>query len=200
MKEIKDYFKKLSVAIIVTSVIAFVIGLVMVVMPDLSLQAIGITIGIFAIAFGIALIVMDFMINRIHIQFYGIITGILSIVIGIIFIAMPNVLPTVFAIALGLWVILSSVNIISIAITVRNGVSNWFLLLLFGIIDLIAGVVILLNPFASSISVVVLGGIILMIHSVVTIVDTVMIRSNAKEVAKAVEDSYKEIKASSASK
>ena len=196
----KEYFKKITTAITISSIITFIIGLVMAIVPGLSLQIIGMVIGIFAIVFGVALIVMDFMINVVHVQFYGILSGILSIIVGLIFIAMPNVLPTVFTIALGLWIILSSVNIISIAISVRKGVSNWYLFLLLGIVDFITGIVILLNPFASSISVVMLGGIILMIHSVVTIIDTIMIKKDAKAVAKAVEESYKELKASNTSK
>ena len=105
---------------------------------------------------------------------------------------MPNALATVFTIALGIWIILSSVNIISIAITVRNGVKNWWMWLLLGAIDLICGGIILFNPFASSISIVMLGGIIIMVHSVICIVDMIMIRKDAKEVAKALKDAYKE--------
>ena len=59
---------------------------------------------------------------------------------------------------------------------------------------IMSGVIILFNPFASSISIVVLGGIIMMIHSVITFVDTIMIRKDVKEVAKALEENLKEAK------
>lgn len=163
----------------------------MAVVPNISLQAIGIVFGIYIIAHGIALIVLDFMGHNVYIPFHGIMSGILSIIVGIILVAMPNVLSTIFAIALGIWIILSSVNVISISISVRKGVSNWYLWLLLGVIDLICGIIILFNPFASSISIVVLGGIIMMVHSVITFVDTIMIKKDAKEVAKALEDAYK---------
>ena len=190
----KETFNRITTSIIITSILAFIIGLIMVIVPDISLQAIGIALGIFTIAFGIVLIALNFMAHKIYLPFYGIMSGILSIIIGLIFIAMPNVLPTVFAIALGIWIILSSINFISISITVKDSVPNWYLWLLLGIIDLIAGVIILFNPFASSISVIVLGGIIIMVHSVVTIVDTIMIKKDVKEVAKALEANIKESK------
>jgi uncharacterized membrane protein HdeD (DUF308 family) len=195
----KDLLKRISISILISSIIAFIIGLVMVIVPDISLQAIGITLGIYIILHGIALIVLDFMLNNHYLPFYGIMSGILSIVVGIILIAMPNLLSTIFAIALGLWVVLSSINIISTSIAVRKGVSKWYLFLILGIVDLISGIIILFNPFASSISIVMLGGIILMVHSVVTVVDMIMIKKDAKEFAKAFEESLKELKQSNTS-
>ena len=163
----------------------------MAIVPNLSLQVIGIVIGVFVIVYGIVLIALNFAAHNVYIPFYSIMSGILFIIVGLILIAMPNILSTIFAIALGIWIILSSVNVISIAVSVRKGVPNWYLWLLLGIIDLVCGVIILFNPFASSISIVVLGGIIIMIHSVISIVNTIMIRKDAKEVAKILEGSAK---------
>lgn len=66
-------------------------------------------------------------------QFFSIVTGLLLIILGIILIAMPGVLSTILAIVLGLWIILSSVNVISISIAVRKKNSSWFLLLKHGL-------------------------------------------------------------------
>lgn len=190
----KDLFKRTTTSIIISSVIAFILGLIMAVVPNVSLQAMSIVIGIFMIVYGVALMVLDFMAHHVYIPFYGIMSGLLSIIAGIILIAMPNVLSVVFAIALGIWIILSSVNVISISLTVRGKVQNWYLWLLLGIIDLVCGVIILFNPFASSISIVVLGGIIIMVHSVITIVDMIMIKNDAKELSKALEEVVKTTK------
>lgn len=190
----KELFKRTATSILISSVVAFILGLLMAVIPNISLQVIGIVFGIYIIAHGIALIVLDFMAHNIYIPFHGILSGILSIIVGIILVAMPNLLTTVFAIALGIWIILSSANIISIAISTRKGVSNWYLWLILGIIDFICGVIILFNPFASSISIVILGGIIMMIHSAIVFIDTLMVKKDIKEVTKALEESFKEAK------
>ena len=190
----KDLFKRITTSILISSIVAFIIGLIMVIVPNISLQVIGIIGGIYAIVHGIVIIGMDFAVHNIYVPFYGIMSGILSIIVGLILVAMPGVLSTVFAIALGIWIILSSVNTISIAVSTRKEVSNWYLLLLLGIIDMICGIIILFNPFASSISIVVLGGIIIMIHSVINIVDMIMVKKDAKDVAKAFESSIKGIK------
>ena len=190
----KELFRKTTISIIISSIIAFIIGLIMAVAPGMSLQTIGIILGVYIIIHGIALIALAFAVNILSIPFFGIMSGILSIILGLTLIAMPNILATIFVIALGIWIILSSVNLVSIAVTVRKEYPNWFLLLLLGIVDLICGMIILFNPFATSISVVILAGIIIMIHSVINIVDMIIIRNNIKEMAKAVEASVKELK------
>ena len=190
----KELFKRTTTSIILSSIAAFIIGLIMAVVPNLSLQVIGITIGIYAIVHGITLITLNFVAHNVYVPFYGIASGILSIIVGLILVAMPNILSVIFAIALGIWIILSSVNVISIAVTVKKTVSNWSLWLLLGIIDLICGIIILFNPFASSLSIVVLGGIIIMIHSIISIIGMIMVKKNIKEVAKALEAASKNIR------
>ena len=190
----KELFKKTTASIILSSIIAFIIGLIMVVAPGLSLQTIGIIIGIYIAIHGFVLIALTFIAHNLYIPFFGIISGILSIVLGTILIAMPDILSTIIAIALGIWIILSSVNIISIAVTIKKGFSNWFLLFLLGIVDLIAGFIILFNPFAASLSIVILGGAIIMVHSVISIIDMIIIKKNIKDISKAVESSFKKLK------
>ena len=101
----KELFKRTTTSIIISSVIAFIIGLIMAVVPNVSLQAMSIVIGTFMIVYGVALMVLDFMAHHVYIPFYGIMSGLLSIIAGILLIAMPNVLSIVFAIALGIWII-----------------------------------------------------------------------------------------------
>lgn len=187
----KEIFKKTTASVIVSSIIAFIIGLIMAVMPGVSLEIIGIIVGIYVIVHGIVLIAVDFAAHNAYVPFYGIMSGILSIIVGVILLAMPNALPTIFAIALGIWIILSSVNVISVAVSVKNYVSKWYLWLILGIVDLLCGIIVLFNPFASSLTIVVLGGIVIMVHSVITIVDMVLIRKDAKDVEKAIEASIK---------
>ena len=190
----KELFKRTTTSIILSSIAAFIIGLIMAVVPNLSLQVIGIPIGIYVIVHGITLITLNFVAHNVYVPFYGIASGILSIIVGLILVAMPNILSVIFAIALGIWIILSSVNVISIAVTVKKTVPNWSLWLLLGIIDLICGIIILFNPFASSLSIVVIGGIIIMIHSIISIIGMIMLKKNIKEVAKALEAASKNIR------
>lgn len=190
----KELFKRTATSVILSSVVAFIIGLIMVVAPNMSLQTIGIIAGVYIIIHGVVLIGLAFAANVLFVPFFGVISGILSVVLGIVLVAMPEVLSTIFGIALGVWIILSSANIISISIAIKNVYSNWGLLLLLGVVDLICGVIILFNPFASSLSIVVLGGIIIMVHSVITLTDMLVIKNNVKEISKALGANFKEVR------
>lgn len=190
----KQYFKRITTSILVSSIITFILGLIMAAVPGISLYVMSIIIGIFFMLYGITLIILVFVSHNIYVPFYGIMSGILSLIAGLIIVEMPEALSVIFTIALGIWIILSSINTINIAITVKDKVDGWRLWLVFGILDIICGIIILINPFASSLSLVVLGGIILMVHSVITIIDTIMIRREVKNVTKAIEAKVKELK------
>lgn len=189
----KEAFKKTVISVICSSIIAFIIGLVMVIKPDLSLQTIGIIVGIYFIIHGIILVMLDFKAHKYYIPFDGIMSGILSIILGILLIAVPNTLSIALTLALGVWILLFSVNIMKLALVVRKVASNWLLLFLLGIFDLIAGIIILFNPFVSSLSITVLAGIIIMAHSIINIIDMVVIEKNVKDFTSAIENNIKKI-------
>ena len=90
----KELFKKTATSIILSSIVAFIIGLIMVVAPGLSLQTIGIVAGIYIIIHGIVLIALAFSAHMVYVPFYGVISGLLSIIIGIVLLAMPGILST----------------------------------------------------------------------------------------------------------
>ena len=174
------------------SVLAFIIGLIMTVYPGLSINTIGIIVGIYIIIHGFVLVALDFKSNLSYVPFDGIVSGILFILLGIVLIIMPGILSVILTIALGIWIILTSVSAIRMSILVRKEDPNWILILLLGIIDLIVGILILFNPFESAISVTILAGIVLMVHSVINIVDMIIIKKNVKSLTKAIEKTMKQ--------
>lgn len=187
----KEVFKRATTVMICLSILAFIIGLIMTVYPGLSINTIGIIVGIYIIIHGITLVALDFKSNLSYVQFDGIASGILFILLGIVFIITPGILSIFLTIALGIWIILLSVSAIRLSLVVRSKDSNWILILLFGIIDLIAGIIILFNPLASVISITILSGIVIMFHSIVNIIDMVVIKKNIKNITKEIENSMK---------
>lgn len=163
----------------------------MTVYPGLSINTIGIIVGIYIIIHGITLVALDFKSNLSHVPFDGIASGILFILLGIVLIITPGILSVILTILLGIWIILSSVSAIRLSLVVRSKDSNWILILLFGIIDLIAGIIILFNPLASLISITILSGITIMFHSVINITDMIVIKKNINTLTKEVENSMK---------
>ena len=188
----KELFKRTTISMICSSVIAFILGLIMVIYPGVSLETFGIIVGIYSIIHGLVLVALDFNANMYYMPFDGIISGILFILLGIVLIIMPGIISFALTLALGVWIILTSVSAIRMSILVRKEDPNWILILLLGIIDLIVGILILFNPFESAISVTILAGIVLMVHSVINIVDMIIIKKNVKSLTKAIEKTMKQ--------
>ena len=178
---------------IVSSILAFVIGLTMVISPKISVETIGIIAAAYIITHGIVLIYLDVKATKYYIPFDGFLPGVFSILMGIVLCYKPSVLPVVFTMVFGLWVIASSINVIKIALHLRKTTLPWLLILLLGILDLIAGFVLLINPFASTLSIIVFTGIILMVHSVINIIDMLIIKKDIKEISKEFNKQLSEI-------
>ncbi len=106
----KEIFKKTTNSIICSAIIACVVGLIMIINPNMSIKTISIIASIYIILHGIILIILDIKASKYYIPFDGMLPGILSVILGIILISKPNILSTLFTIAIGVWIILSSIN------------------------------------------------------------------------------------------
>lgn len=190
----KEVFNKTTNSVIISSILACIVGIIMVAFPNISLTTIGIVAAIYIILHGIALIVLDIKARDFFIPFDGMISGVLSIVLGFVLIFMPNVLTTIFTIALGVWIVVSSINLIKMSMMVKGIDEQWFLLLILGILDVIAGIIVIFNPFAASLSLTVFAGMMIIVHSVITFVDMIILKKDAKEFSKVVEAKIKDFK------
>ena len=189
----KEIFKRTTNSIIASAILSALVGIIMIIFPNMSIKTISMISAIYIILHGVILIVLDIKASRYYIPFDGMLPGILSIILGIILLVKPNILSTLFTIAIGVWIILSSINSLKMAIALRGEDVPWVLLLLFGIIDLIIGIIVVFNPFTASISLMIFIGIMLIVHSIIDIVDMVIIKRDAKKISKAIEMRFKEL-------
>ena len=189
----KEIFKRTINMAISLSILSCVVGLIMIINPSLSIKTIGIIISIYIILHGIVLIVLDIKSTKYFIPFDGMMTGILSIILGILLLGKPNVISTIFAITIGVWIVLSSINTIKMSIVFKEDDVPWVLLLILGIIDLSAGVIVIFNPFEASISMIVFAGVMIMLHSIINIVDLFIIKKDVRKIEKAITKKIKEV-------
>ena len=183
----KDFFKRTTTSIIISSIIAFIIGLIFVIDPKISLETIGIIVGIYIILHGIALIVLDCSFGY-YVPFEGLLSGILSIVLGVVLLAQPATLATILTITIGLWIVLVSVSLMKMAIQLKGEDSTWIWLLILSIIDIIVGIIVIFNPVDGATAIVTLSGIVLMVNAVITIIDMIVLRKDAKKFTKTVKE------------
>ncbi len=190
----KDIFKRVTNSIICSSILALIMGLVLIIFPTMSLRTIGLIIAVYVILYGLVLIVIDVKASKCYIPFDGMLPGILSIIIGIILIFKPKIISTLFAIIIGVWIIVSSINSIKLALNLRDENIPWILLLILGIVDLILGVIVIFNPFEALQSLTIFVGVMIMVHAIIDIIDMLILKHDVKKISKVIENKIKDIR------
>ena len=180
-------------SMICSSIVAGIIGIIMVAFPEMSIKTIGLIAAIYIIAHGLTLIFLDIKASSYFIPFDGFLPGLLSVILGVLLILMPGVLPTVFTIVIGIWIISTSINTIKLALAVKGDNTTWILLLILGILDMVAGIIVILNPFEATLSITVFAGIMIIAHSIVNIVDMIVLKKDIKDLEKTISTKLKEI-------
>jgi len=89
----------------------------------------------------------------------NVVTGLLSIATGIVVIAWPGPGIVALAIFLGAWLIVIGTLTISGAFAARRVLSDWWLLLITGLLEIPLGVLALANPGATLAALITVGGI-----------------------------------------
>ena len=187
----KEAFNNVTNSIICSSIIACIVGLILILVPNMAIETIGIIAAVYIIAYGIMLVIVDIKASKYYIPFDGFLLGILFIILGIVLLCKPDIVPLVFTIALGIWIAVSSINLIKMALLTRKSYSSWFWLLLLGILDLLIGIVVIFNPFEASLSIAIFSGIVILVHGIVNIIDMILLKKDVKDVTKALEKQLK---------
>ena len=185
---LRDIFNKTTNSIIISNLVLCIIGLIVALNPNFSINTVGVIAAIYLMLHGLFLIIVDLKISKFYIPFDGIIPGILSIIFGILLLMKPDSLAYILTISLGIWICLSSMTIIKLSIAIKGDDSFWLLLFLLGLVDLIAGVLVIINPFDVSVSIAVFIGIMVIIHSILNIIDMLVIKRDVKKITKVLEN------------
>ncbi len=150
-----------KVGYLILSTALCALGIVLIVLPDLSAKVIGLLCGILLLLFGCIRLVGYFSKDLYRLAFqYDLVFGILSIVLGIAILIRPESLMTFVCIALGLSILTDGLFKIQIAWQAKNfGIRNWWLILSCAILASLCGVVLMFRPGAGSNVLMILMGI-----------------------------------------
>lgn len=164
---------------IVISILALIIGLVFIIFPNISIKTIGIISGIYLLTHGIVSIIIELKLPKIFIPYESMITGVLSVILGIVILSKPESAILLLTVAFGVWIIVSSINNIKTALffsKIKEFPST--LMIILGIIDIILGILVVLNPFEASITITLYLGIMLITHAIFNIIEMIILKKN----------------------
>lgn len=174
MKELFNKVKNLSIITIVASV---VIGAVLLIKPDEALQFVSIACGATMITLGIASWIYYFAKDK-SLFLAGL--GTIVLVVGIFVCIKYESIVSFLLFFFGLFILVSGIiNLLTSFRSRKYGLGSWAVSLVLSVLTVILGIVILVNPFNSMLSIIRLLGVGLLIYAVVDIITFVQVKKVA---------------------
>ena len=184
----KSIVKNFTNYVIILSLLAIVLGIVLVAYPGMSLAALGIAVAGYLILHGIVLIILDVKAWRLYIPFEGLLQGILSIILGVLLAKNPESIEAYIGIALGVWIIVSSFSGIKLACALRRTGAPWVFMIVMNVISIVIGCLVLYSPVLSALSLTVWLGSVLIAYSVINLIYMLVVKKYAKDVEKLIKE------------
>ena len=177
-------FKKIFRASIITSILLFLFGLVLIFNSEECIKSISIIIGLILIIIGILPVTSYFRYRKEEtISEISLISGIFSIVCGLMFLFNEEMLLILIPVFIGVWMIINGVNKFRFALDLKDmNETSWIITFIFSILIVVCGGYFIINPARGAKIVSQTLGIIICIYSILDIVDCILIKIKYKEI------------------
>ena len=156
---------------IVMSLLLCVFGLILILMPGISVKVLGIICGILITVFGIIKLVGYFSRDLYRLAFqYDLAFGALLIFLGVILLIRPTAFLSFFCVALGVAILADGLLKIQMAIDAKKfGLSRWWLILTAAVITVIFGVLLVFRPSESVSMIMMILGLSLLFEGILNL-------------------------------
>jgi uncharacterized membrane protein HdeD (DUF308 family) len=145
-------------------VVTVAFGVLALVWPQITLLALAVVFGIYALVDGVMRIINTVRDrDRAH-RWLTILGGVLGIAAGIVSLIWPAITAVALALLVGAWAVVTGIAEIAAAIRLRKQIRGEALLAFAGLISVIAGIVILFRPLAGALGIAIVIGIFAVIY------------------------------------
>ncbi|MDE7131243.1 MAG: DUF308 domain-containing protein [Lachnospiraceae bacterium] len=194
-----NLLKRLKTNIVISAILCVVLGIVLVVWPDLSMQIVCIAIGaVLLIGGGVRLAV--YFTNKDGSMYaqMSLITGIVLAVVGVWILMKPDKVLAIIPIIVGIVIVLHGINDLQQAVSLcKDKYDKWWVALVLGLLTIGFGVLLICRPFEALDTVVMLIGLFLIYDGLsdIWIVSRIYRTAKAlKQEAEALDVVAKEVK------
>ncbi len=163
--------KPIRKALILSAVVYLVVGLLLVIWPDVARSIIIYAIGAAAVIYG-GYRIIDFFSRKENLSGVqiGVALGIACIMLGLFLLFRANIVVSLLATVIGVAVIVDSVLRLQIALNLRLiGDKGWIALIVTAFVTLVFGILLLFNPFTAVRVATIVGGASLLADGVFTL-------------------------------
>lgn len=169
---------------LITSILLFLFGILLVTNADGFIKSISTIIGIALLLIGVFPVV-DYFRYRKEGVLAGIslVSGIFSIVCGLMFLLNENMLMVLIPVFIGVWMIINGINKLQLAFEIKDqNEKSWVITFIFSILIIVCGGYFIINPIRGAQLVTSTLGIIICIYAVLDIIDCIIIKVKVGQV------------------
>ena len=176
-------FNKSMISSIIISLISGIIGLVIFLSPGLTDKLIGIIIGVIFLLNGSNTIYKFIKRDGAKLYSFNLAFGIASAIIGILIIAVPFTVTTFITVCLGLYLVTIGANKITYGVWFKIGNdSSWLITLTIGIMMMIIGILVIINPFDAKYTITEIVGLFIIISSLLDITNLILLKRRSEKI------------------
>ena len=164
----KEFYKHMRICSIIVSLCTLILGIIMIIKPDVSALLICYILAFLMLVSGIYEIIRYFKLGVMGLFFrFDLGLGLCNLLIGFLLLIHPHGVLIFLPIAIALSMLIESVFDIQLAVEMKDyQMRDWWLSLVLGLIGIIVAILLLMNPMEGSIALIILLGISLMIYSI----------------------------------
>ena len=166
--------------IVLRGVVAVLFGLVAIVWPAITVLSLALLFGAYTLLDGIASLTMGFGRGTGSDRVYMITLGVLGVIAGLIALIWPQITVIVLLVVIAVWAIVAGLTQIAAAIRLRKVIQNEWFLALSGAVAVILGILLIVQPGAGAIALVVAIATFALVWGIVLIVLGFRLRQLAK--------------------
>lgn len=182
-KSIKNSYNKFINYAFISAILTAVLGLVMLFLPSLTTKVIGIFAGVSCIASAGSALFNYLKRDGAKLFQFSIFFAISYMVLGALLIVYPYSAMTFVTICLGIYMIIKGLVKVDYGFWFKRGNEDcWLVTLATGILFIIIGILMLVNPFGSALKINQLVGAFLIIIGILDFQNTFMFKKRTKEI------------------
>jgi uncharacterized membrane protein HdeD (DUF308 family) len=142
-----------SSALIVRGIVGVVVGIIAFLWPGITIAALVVIFGVYAIVDGITNLVLGFSRTGAHGRWAHVLQGVVGIAAGVLTFMWPAISALVLILFIGAWAIITGVFVIVAAIRLRQVITGEWMLVLSGIVSILFGVMVFAFPLAGAVGI-----------------------------------------------
>ena len=184
-------FKRAKWGYLIFSVLLCMMGLALILWPEISAETFCLLIGAVSLVYGIVKIVSYFTQGARAYSFFqfDLAGGIFLVILGMVFLVHPTYILTVLPVVIGFYMIIDGVEKVETSIDAkRYGLRAWWLILVCALLCAGLGVYLLLNPFEGGALLMMMLGIAILFDGVQNIFDAIYTAKMVKSFHRAFDE------------